>query len=588
MSSREEVLEVFDDAAPAPAPTGSAAYRMRPYQVAAKNEIAAGWRLDIEGVPVTTQLACMATGTGKTVLFSSLAADEAARGGKVLILAHTDELIDQAIAKFTGSTGMKAAKEKAHSYASRWDKVVVGSVQTMCGLARLSSWTEKHFSLVIVDEAHRSLAASYQTILKKFCTVGGAKCVGVTATADRGDKRALGDWYQRVACDYGLLKAVRDGWLVRPMVKTMPLSIDLRGVHKTNTSDGSDLDRAEVGKRLVPIMAAIASAIKAQIGAKKILLFLPSVETATMLSDALNAAGVSANWVCGDKKICGDRGQRVADHKAGKFQALCNMAVLTEGYDDDTIDYICCLRATTIRSLYCQIIGRGTRPHNSIVQALNRAANAWDRLQIIKGSCKPHLTILDFLYLYEKHDLCRPASLLTEDVRVVGMTALDGDLIEAEAKAERDLLAKLEKDLRKNANRKATVVDPLAIGASLHDLALTDYQPENARDERPVTDKQRAFLASQAVDASKVKFGGHANLLIGKILQRQKLGLTTIRQLNFFGRLGIDVSGMTIKAASALTDDKAKFSQMCSEAKQRRLREAAAELASQEFVELPV
>lgn len=587
MSTELAEFEVYEDA-PAPVQhTGSAAYRMRPYQLTAKNEIDGGWKLMVDDKKVTTQLACMATGTGKTVLFSSLAADEVARGGKVLILAHTDELIDQAIAKFTGSTGMKAAKEKANSYASRWDKVVVGSVQTMCGFARLSTWTAKHFSLVIVDEAHRSLAASYQTILKKFCTEGGAKCVGVTATADRGDKRALGDWYQRVACDYGLLKAVKDGWLVRPMVKTMPLSIDLRGVKKTNTTEGSDLDRAEVGKRLVPIMAAIAEAMKAVIGAKKILIFLPSVETATMLSDALNAAGVSANWVCGDKKICADRPQRVADHKAGKFQALCNMAVLTEGYDDDTIDYICCLRATTIRSLYCQIIGRGTRPHNSIVQALNKAANAYDRLQIIKGSCKPHLTILDFLYLYEKHDLCRPASLLTDDVRVVGMTKLDGDLIEAEAKAERDLLAKLEKDLRKNANRKATVVDPLAIGASLHDLALTDYQPESPRDERAVTDGQRAYLAGQGVDVTKVKYFGHAQMLVGKILQRHKLGLTTIRQLNFFGRLGIDVAGMTLKAASALTDDKKRFSQMCSEAKQRRLREAAAELATEEFVDLP-
>lgn len=577
-------FEIFEEAPPAlrnplkqvSTPGRSAAYKMRPYQSSAIDSINEGWTDEIK-----RQLACMATGCGKTVLFSALAADEVARGGKVLILAHTDELIDQALKKFTASTGLPAAKEKAGSYASRWDKVVVGSVQTMCGFARLATWPEKHFTLVIVDEAHRALAESYQTILKKFCITGGARCVGVTATADRGDKRALGDWFQRVACDYGLLHAVKDGWLVRPMVKTMPITIDLRDVKKTNTSDGSDLDRTQVGKRLVPIMSAIAAAIKAQIGKKKILLFLPSVETAQMLSDALNAADVSANWVCGDKKICPDRPQRVAAHKAGEYQALCNMAILTEGYDDDSIDFICCLRATTIRSLYSQIIGRGTRPHASIVQQLNNAPNAYERLQLIKNSVKPHLTILDFLYLYEKHDLCRPASLLTADTRVVSsMTNIDGDLIEAEAKAERDLLAKLEKDLRKNANRKATVVDPLSLAASLHDLALTDYEPTTQNEAKPASEKQLAWLKGQGVDVSKITCAGHAQALIGRLMERMKKKLTTVRQLNFYGKLGVDVSEMTILEANALLQNKEKFKQAIRDAREKR--EAA------EIVEIPV
>lgn len=514
------------------------AYALRPYQAEAIASLDEGWLDPV----VRHQLVCLATGGGKTVVFSALAKREAERGGRALILAHTDELIDQAIDKFQRSTGMRAGKEKASSYASRFERVVVGSVQTLQGDLRLSSWPRHHFNLVVVDEAHRSLAAGYQKVLSHF-VAGGARVVGVTATADRGDKRALGEFYQRVAYDYGLLAAVRDGWLVRPIVKTMPVSIDLRGVKTKQTTDGADLDRTEVGHRLAPFMDAIAEAIKAEIGGEKVLLFLPSVETAQVMARALTQAGVSADWVCGDKKLCPDRADRVARHKRGEFQALTNMAVLTEGYDDDSVKNIVCLRATKIRSLYCQIIGRGTRPLASIVPQLNAAANAFERVQLIKQSGKPHVRILDFLWLYEKHDLCTPASLVTKDQRVKELLdGRDGDLIDSEAQAERDLLKKLEDEVRKNARRKATVIDPLALATGLGDVELATYEPETVRDAGPITAKQAKILAGNGVNVAQVQGFGHATKLIGTILQRHTRGLATVRQLNFFAKIGVDAS----------------------------------------------
>jgi superfamily II DNA or RNA helicase len=524
----------------------------RPYQLESITSLHEGWK----DPAIKHQLICMATGTGKTVVFSVFAKHVADTGGRVLILAHTDELIDQAIKKFYAATGMRAGREKAGSYAGRYDKVVVGSVQSLQGDLRLSSWPKNHFNYVVVDEAHRSLAAGYQKVLKHF-VAGGAKVVGVTATADRGDKRALGEFYQRVAYDYGLLKAVRDGWLVRPIVKTMPISIDLRGVSSKTYAEGSDLNRDQVSHRLAPFMDAIAEAIKAEIAKEKLLVFLPSVEMAQIMSRALTTAGVSSDWVCGDKKICPDRTERVARHQRNEFQALCNMAVLTEGYDDDQIKNVVCLRATKIRSLYCQIIGRGTRPIGNIVPKLNAAANAFERIKIISESEKPHVRVLDFLWLYEKHDLCTPASLVTQDERVKQlMEGKDGDLIAAEEQAERDLLKKLEDEVRKNRMKESRVVDPLGLAAELGDVELANYEAKTESEARDVSPQQAHILRSNGVNLATVKNHGHAHALINRILARHKRGLATLRQLNFFKKIGIDASEWSKEEASQKQKEK--------------------------------
>jgi superfamily II DNA or RNA helicase len=553
----ETSFSLVDDETP-PIPTAqvsiSRAYGLRHYQGESIASVLEGFK-DPE---IKRQLVAVATGGGKTIIFSALASLNSEKGGKTLILAHTDELIDQAIEKFKKSTGLRAAKEKASSYASRFEKVVVGSVQSLCGDVRLSMWKGNHFTLVIVDEAHRSLAASYQKILQHF-GAGGAHIVGFTATPDRGDRRSLGEFYQRVAYDYGLLHACRDGWLVRPMVQTIPLNIDLRGVKTKKTNEGTDFDRMEVGQRLAPFLDKIAEEIRARAGSSKIIVFLPSVESAQLMAQALIKSGISAEWVCGDRNICPDRKERIARHKANKVQALCNMALLTEGYDDDEIQYLVVLRPTKIRSLYAQMVGRGTRPLGSIVSRLNAAANAAERVNIIKNSAKPCLHILDFLWLYEKHDLIKPANLVAPDEKVAKqMGDTEGDLIAAEERAERDLLAALEKEVRKNSNRKASVIDPLAIAVTeLHDLDLAQYEPETDRDAMDPSEKQLAILKQNGIDTSKIRYRGEASRWINIVLKRHELGLATFRQLNFMKQLGIEhAASMKRDEATAAIDRK--------------------------------
>lgn len=524
------------------------AFNLRQYQADGITSIAEGFK----DWDVKRQLGVLATGGGKTILFAALAKLEVESGGRVLILAHTDELLDQAIEKLKRSTGLKAAKEKSNQFASRFDKVVVGSVQSLQRV-RLTTWPKKHFSLIVVDEAHRSLADSYQNILKHF----DAKVVGVTATSDRGDKKALGNFYQRIAFDVGLLKLVREGWLVRPLVKTMPVKIDLKGIKSKGTADGQDFDRMEVAHRISPYLDAIAAAIKVEAPNRKVILFLPSVETAQMMSDAMNRVGISCDSVDGDPARKEDRKRIINDYKAGKLQAICNMALLTEGFDHDAIDTLVILRPTKIRSLFAQMVGRGTRPLESMRQALADAPDAEARRKIIADSGKPHVTVLDFLWLYERHDLIRPASLVTSDPKVVReMVGKDGDLIDLARDAERDLLKKLEKEVRKNENRKSRVVDPLAMAAEMGDIELADYEPETARDSMPPSANHLRILEQNGVNTKLVTCFGHAQALASRILWRHKMGYCTIRQMHFLSKLGIECATMPKEEAYRLQQEK--------------------------------
>ena len=479
---------------------------------------------------------------GKTIVFSDLARIEAQNGGKVLILAHTDELIEQARAKFTAVSGMRAAKEKANDYAGRWDKVVVGSVQTLCRDARLKSFAPRHFSLIVVDEAHHALASSYQKILNYF----DCRILGVTATADRSDKKALGDFFEHIAYEYGMLHACRDGWLVRPVVQTVPLNIDLRGVHKR----GGDFAADEVAHAIEPFLTEIAGAIKLYAAREKTVVFMPSIDTARKMAEACAAVGLNSSWVSGQ---CEDRKEKLAAYeKAGPGSVIANAMLLTEGWDVPDVSCVICLRPTQVRALYQQMVGRGTRPHPSIVAALGRAADAAARCAILKASVKPRLLLLDFLWLYEKHSLIKPASLVSKDAaeaeRVQRMG--DGDLIEGQAQAERDILAELEEKVRKNSRKEAGLIDPLAFAVEAGDADLADYEPETQRDAQPPTEKQLAFIAKQGIDATLVTSKGQASKIIGKIMQRLESGFCTIRQLNFLHKLGIDASHFTREEAS--------------------------------------
>lgn len=562
-----------DEPAAAPeAPKG--AFVLRDYQEECLAAIDAAWDEGLSRI-----LAVLATGCGKTVIFSHVACKEVSevveRGGRVLILAHTDELLDQAADKLYRATGIEAEKEKAEHHASIDAAVVVGSVQTLCRDTRLTEWPDNHFALVIVDESHRSLAKSYQKVLRYFHFGAAslaegwvfpepgvpapffARVLGVTATADRGDKRSLGEFYQKCVFDYGLLQAVRDGYLVRPIAHSIPLQIDLRGIRTARTAAGADFDLGELTQRITPFLRAIAKEIRAHAFDRKTVCFLPGIETARLLAEALTGEGLEANFVSG---ACQDRSEKLEwFDRAGAGTAMCNAMLLTEGWDCPDVSCVCVLRPTKIRSLYVQCVGRGTRPLTGVIDGLQTAA---ERVAAIAASAKPDLRILDFLWLSDNLSLIKPLDLVATRPEIRERMLADGgtgDLVNMEERAERDLLKSLEKAAKEHSRKKARVIDPLSWAVSLGDAALAAWEPETTWDELPPTPGQIATLEKFGIDTGKVTTRGLATRIISRVFERQKLGLCTPKQLTFLERLGIrDAALVSFREASSLIDAKLK------------------------------
>lgn len=519
-------------------------FKLRDYQVACLAAIEDGWKTQ------SRLLIVLGTGGGKTVVFAEATKREVAKGGKVLILAHTDELLEQAIDKLNRAVGLHAEKEKADERASPFASVVVASVQTLHRDARLTSFAHNHFSLVIVDESHRVLAKSYQKILAWFHFGPAslapdwkmpspvvnhphfARVLGVTATPDRGDRRNLGEFYAKCVFDHGMLQLCRDGYLVRPIVRNIPLKIDVRGVKKT----AGDYDAGEIAHKIAPFLNQIAQAVATYARDRKTVIFTPSVDTARMAAEACAAVGLDASFVSGS---CPDRHEKIeAFHGKGNGSVICNAMLLTEGWDHAEVSCIVPLRITKIRSLLTQCVGRGTRPLTGTIDGLDTPE---ERLAAIAASPKKNLLVFDFLWLSDRLDLVGPVDLFAAnpEIRKAMLKSKNADLLEAEEEAQRDFLKALEKEARKHQHRQPRTMDPLAWAVSVGDAVLASYVPETAADAQPPSTQELDFLLQHNIDTSQVKTSGLAQKLVTRIVERHKLGLASVKQLNFLKQLGV-------------------------------------------------
>jgi superfamily II DNA or RNA helicase len=367
------------------------AVELRPYQEQARAAVWAQW----DGGARRTLLV-MPTGCGKTVVFAKVIADVSRKGGRSLVLAHRGELLQQAADKLSAATGLGAAVEKAQeSCIGSFFSAVVGSVQTLCRPERLEQFGHGYFDAIIVDEAHHVLAESYQRVLAHF---PAAKVLGVTATADRGDKRDLGQYFESMAYEYSLHEAIRDGYLCPIKAQTVPLELDISGV---GVSAG-DFKAAELGNALGPYLHRIADEMAAAgcLG-RKTVAFLPLVATSQYFARILASKGFDAMEANGEST---DRAEVLqAFAKAGPGAVLCNSMLLTEGWDQPDVDCIVVLRPTKVRSLYAQMVGRGTRTSPG----------------------KGHLLILDFLWHTDRHELVRPAALVCQSAEVAARMTAD-------------------------------------------------------------------------------------------------------------------------------------------------------------------
>ncbi len=480
---------------------------LRPYQQEARLAVEREWS---EGRRRT--LLVLPTGTGKTVVFANIAKDVVDGGGRVLVLAHRGELLQQAADKLQAATGLGCSLEKAESTSlGEWFRVTVGSVQTMCRPKRLERFPADWFDAIVVDEAHHAISDSYQAVLSWF----DADVLGVTATPDRGDRRNLGEYFDSVAYEYSLPQAIKDGYLCPIEAQTVPLRIDLTGARVTH----GDFSAEDVGTALDPYLGRIADEMAEACRGRRTVVFLPLVATSKKFRALLAERGFRAAEVNGESP---DRAEVLKAFDAGEYDVLCNSMLLTEGWDCPAVDCIVVLRATKSRSLYCQMVGRGTRPSPE--------------------TGKEKLLLLDFLWMTEKHELCRPAHLIAESAEVArAMTSrleeagCPEDLEAVERKAREDVVREREERLAKELSalktRKRKLVDPLQYEMSIMAEDLSGYVPAFGYEMGPASEKQLSALEKFGIDPDGIECAGKASLLLDRLSKRRDAGLTTPRQI---------------------------------------------------------
>ncbi len=507
----------------------AAGMEMRPYQSQARAAVHSEWEAGRRRT-----LLVLPTGTGKTVVFSKLAEDQVRAGDRVLILAHRGELLEQAADKLKKATGLAASVEKAEqSSLAGWERVTVGSVQTLMREKRLANFSPEHFGTIIIDEAHHAISDSYQRVLEHF---PAAKVLGVTATPDRGDMKNLGAVFDSLAYEYSLVSAIRDGYLCPIRALTIPLQMDLRGV---GVSAG-DFNAGELGSALDPYLESIAAEMEKVCRGRRTVVFLPLVATSQKFREILSAHGFSAAEVNGESE---DRAQVLADFDAGRYDVLCNSMLLTEGWDCPAVDCVIVLRPTKSRSLYSQMVGRGTR--------------------LAPG--KEHLLLLDFLWLTERHELCRPADLVCSDravaKKMTEKAAGDGgavDLLEAQEAAASDVLAEREEALAKQLaemrKRKRRLVDPLQYQISIQAEDLTGYVPAFGWETAPASKQQTERLEKLGIFGDELN-AGMAEKMLRRLDARREAGLTTPKQIRFLESRGfVHVGTWSFEAAKNMID----------------------------------
>jgi len=328
---------------------------LRDYQEEAVSAVISSYKNNI-----TRQLVVLPTGTGKTVVFA-----ETARrlGMPTLMLAHTEELLFQASRKFKmlwpeASVGLIKASTSDHEGRD----VVVASVQTLARENRLKALPKSRFGFLICDEAHHSTAPSYIKIFDRLGFLDGRRklLLGVTATPHRGDGTSLGAVYQKVSYQKSIQYMVMKGYLV-----------DIRGLEIKTSHDITEAAACRGDydeKKLSSVLNTenrnelIAKAYLQNAADRKAIVFAVGVGHVHALTKVFKDMGVKAEAVWGGMHP-DDRRWALEKFAAGDIRVIVNCGVLTEGYDEPSVDCIIMARPTRSRLLYMQMLGRGTRPY---------------------------------------------------------------------------------------------------------------------------------------------------------------------------------------------------------------------------------
>lgn len=326
----------------------------RSYQVEALDAVTEAYKHNIN-----RPLISLPTGTGKTVIFGHLIRS---RSGRALVIAHRDELIEQAVDKIKlidSSLEIGVIKGSRNEIEAQ---VVVASIQTLSKKNRLHQLTP-NFETIVIDEAHHAVAEGYRRVLEYLGSFSQKKpplTVGVTATPHRGDRVGLSHVFQSIVYHKSIFEMIAQGYLVDLRHRQEELPIDLNTV-KTQKGDFVESELSQALSQ-ANIHEHIVNAVKKFAPDRKIIVFVPGVSLALEVAKVFCDHGFRAEAIYG-KMDPKDRKEVIHRLRTGETQVIVNCLVLTEGFDEPSVDCIVIARPTKSESLYIQMMGRGTRLH---------------------------------------------------------------------------------------------------------------------------------------------------------------------------------------------------------------------------------
>ena len=336
-------------------------FNLRPYQQEA-----------LDSIPESgAYLICMAVGLGKSLTFSRVP-----RKGRMLILSHRDELVHQPEKYFDCSFGIEQAGKTSHG-----EEVISASVQSL--VRRLDRFKPDDFDVLVVDEAHHSIAPTYRKIINYFKP---RLLLGFTATPNRNDGVGLKEIYSDIIFERNLKWGIENGYLSDIHCLRVDIGYDLRRVAmRLGDYAPEALDRAV---NIEAANKAVAEAYKLY-AKPPCLIFCASVAHAENLANLIDGAVA----VRGGE----DRSDIVKAFSNGEIPCLTNCMIFTEGTDIPNINTVIMARPTKNMSLYLQCIGRGTRLYEG----------------------KEYMTLIDCVGAGDEADLCTAPSLLGLDINDV-------------------------------------------------------------------------------------------------------------------------------------------------------------------------
>lgn len=479
-------------------------HMLRDYQKVCQDKIRAGWASGYKRL-----LAEMPTGTGKTRTFVLLPRE----GSRTLVIVPMIELIGQAVRAIDSLRQCEADVEQADLTAIPDSEFIVASWQTLLRNGRYRKFLGR-VDTIIVDEAHWGFTVQARDILNEFVD-RGARVVGFTATAYRGDKQSLLGFYENLAYCYGLREAINDGYLVSPKVKVHYIkSINLSNAAKKSSLDFNpeELDRILRAEQVLHDIAALIT--QNHVAGRQAIVFAHSVKQACLLRDLmLDRHGVPCSLVHSYQSDA-EYEEEIAAFTNGSREIIINVGILTTGWDHPPVSEVFLAKPTKALNKYVQMVGRATRTWGCDIDA---ERDADGRKRAIANSPKPHFIVHDLTDSSRCHKLVSAIDILASQPRGImakvkrraedeEMTADEIDAAVAEELAAEQEAARLEREAERK--RRAQLIVGVEFGSEDRDpFANPDRDQAKRREFRMPFGKYRGVpLRSSAIPTSYLEW----------------------------------------------------------------------------------